>query len=123
MIRQSIKQTLLNNFHFTNFQYIFFTGLHFTIANSSSSSMNVIEMKFQYCSSTTPHKASFFTALPHFLSSNGQHHPSSSLAPSSLPAHSLLQLVSAESTSPTGLQSVNCFNWSSLSQLLPGNPS
>ena len=39
------KQILLNSTHSTNFQYTFFTGLHFSTANSSSFSMNDIEKK------------------------------------------------------------------------------
>ena len=52
MIQLNIKQILLNNNHSTNIPQTLCTGLHFSTANSSSSSMNVTERNFHYCSST-----------------------------------------------------------------------
>ena len=89
-----------------------------TTANSSSffdeSSCNEIPLLLFHLST----QANFFTALQHFLSSIGHHHPLSSLASSSLSAHLLFQLVFTQSTASTGLHTVNCFNWTPLSQLL-----
>ena len=110
----TIKLILLHNIHSTNFQYklssLLFISLLIILHLSS---MNVVPMKFHYCSSTSPHKQPSSLRCSTFFSSIDQHHPSSSLAPSSLPAHSLLQLVF--NTSPPTL---HCFNWSSQSQRL-----
>ena len=112
LIQLNIKQILRNNIHSTNFQYPLFTGLHFTTSNSSSCSLKVFEMKFHYCSSTSPHKqtsslrcSTFFLQLvnityrlhwPHLLC-RSTHSFNWSLQ------SQLLQLVSTESTASTGL--------------------
>ena len=124
-IRQNNKQIHLINILSTNLQTILFTDLHFNITTISSPTMTVIEWK-----STTAlpphHKASFFTALQHFLSSIGPQNHCFHWHQLCWPPHfnwfSQLQLVFAASTSSTSTSLCRLnffnFNWSSLTPLL-----